>query len=239
MELNLPEIGWGGFIYYLVVLALVYLLLWLVPLPIRWLTEKGIQRRRWTNLARQVRTAYEPIALVLVAIALVFVHPVIHGLIVAGLVILGWGAIRNYVDGQLLRLTTPLQTGQEISLNGELGTVQEMYPLSLVLQTEAGSRIVPYRNLRDGGFTISRGARISGWQIFHLKPSTDSAAKQVYLRDRLFNCPYLSWSHQPEIQVVDGPEPGFILRLLLEDEGYQEDLRQLIGEWGYLIEEKP
>lgn len=234
----IPDITWGDFLYYVLLLALIYLLIFLAPLPVRWLTRPGLTRRRWTGKVRKIRIAYEPIALVLGLIALIFVSPVLHGLIVTGLVVLGWGAIRNYIDGQLLRLTTPLRPGQEITLENEYGTVQEMNPLSLVLQTEAGSRIIPYRVLRDGGFTISRGARISGVHEFLLVPESDETKKPDFLRNHLFNCPYLSWAQQPDIRTVEGETQRFHVRLLLEDETYATSMRQLVREWGYTIEEK-
>lgn len=239
MEYHLPEISWGGFLYYCFVLALIYALLWLAPLPVRWLTNPGMRRRWWLKLLLQIRTAYEPVALVLGVIALICVNPIIHGVLVLGLIILGWAAIRNYVDGQLLRLTTPLRTGQEITLQQQHGTVQAMHPTGIVLQTEEGSRMVPYRSLREDGFTISRGARISGWQEFTLNPTSDEAAEREYLRDRLFNCPYLNWGQQPEIRELRQPAAGFSVRLLLEDNTYHNDLYQLLGEWGYTIAEKP
>jgi len=239
MDYHFPVITWGGFLYYCLLLALLYALLWVAPLPIRWLTNPGIRRRRWLKLVLQIRTAYEPIALVLGVIALVCVNPIIHGVIVAGLIVLSWAAIRNYVDGQLLRLTTPLSRGQEITADQQHGTVQAMHPTGLVLQTEDGSRIVPYRNLRESGFTISRGARISGWQEFTLQPTTEAAAEREYLRDRLFNCPYLNWGQQPEIKALREPAEGFSVRLLLEDNSYHNDLYQLLAEWGYTIAEKP
>lgn len=235
----LPNLSWGDFVYYVIVLGLVYLLLWLVPLPIRWITQSGITRRRWQEFATKARTAYEPIALVLGLIALICVSPLLHGIIVLGLVVLGWGAIRNYIDGQLLRLTTPLRPGQEIETNGETGTVHEMHPLSMVLQTEKGSKVMPYRSLRESGFTISRGARISGVHEMMLRPKEDSPAEKLsYLRDHLFNCPFLNWGQQPDIRTLEGEENGFHLRLLLEDESYADGMRQLIREWGYTIEEK-
>ena len=237
MEFVLPDLSWANFFYYLLLLGLVYLALWLAPLPVRWLTQPGLRRRRWLRFVRQLRTAYEPIALVLAVIALVFVNPFLHGLVVVGLIVLGWGGIRNYIDGQLLRLTTPLARGQEIALNGETGTVRDMFPLTLVLQTEDGSRIVPYRNLRKEGFTISRGARISGWRDLLLTPDSDPAAELSYLRNHLFTCPYLNWAHEPQIRSRGAGEEGFAVRLLLEQDVYQDELLQLMREWGYAVSE--
>lgn len=234
----LPDLSWGEFIYYLALLGLIYLLIWFIPLPIRWVTKSGITRRYWQDLANKIRMAYEPIALVLALIALICVNPLLHGIIVLGLVVLGWRSIRNYVDGQMIRLTTPLRPGQEIELNGTSGTVQQMHPLSMVLQTEKGSRIVAYRQLREAGFTISRGARISGVHEYTLRLEDDIQKDESFLRDHLFNCPYLNWGQQPTIRAQDGEAGTFHLRLLLEDESYADSMRQLIREWGFTIEEK-
>lgn len=234
----IADIGWGDFVYYILILGVLYLLIWLAPLPVRWLTRPGITRRRWLEWIRKARVAYEPLALLLGSIALICVNPVLHGVVVGGLMVLSWRSIRNYIDGQILQLTTPLRPGQEIILQPDGGTVLEMHPLTLVLQTEAGNRIIPYRQLREDGFTISRGARISGVHEYVLLPESDPTKQPDYLRNRLFNCPYLSWTQQPAIRVLDGEEPRYHVRLLLEDEQYAAGLRQLIREWGYAIEEK-
>ena len=231
-----PEITWGQVVYYLFLLAAGYLLLWLAPLLVRWLTRPGRARRRWLEIARTVRTAYEPVAIILAIVVLVCVNPLLDGLILIALLVLGWSSIRNYIDGQVLRLSSALREGKEISVAGHTGAVHRMNALALVLRTEDGDRVIPYRTLRQEGFTLSRGARISGIHEYYLSPESEPAGDATRLRNLLFNCPYLNWRQRPEIRATDAGR--FHVRVMLQSERYADGFLQLVREWDYTIEEK-
>lgn len=236
MENLLTALPWQRFFYYLLLLGGVYLLLWAVPMFIRLLLRPGISRERWLQFMQDVRVIYQPVALVLVIILLIFVNPLPHALLVAGFVVLGWSPLRNFIGGRLLQATTHLSKGQEITIGEESGTIQSLEPLSLLLQTEEGTKVIPYRELQQQGFTIRRGSRISGMREFTLQPATDAAANYSFLRDRLFICPYLDWSTEPEITPVGKDAGGFRVRLLMEDEKYWPGMEALVKEWGYTLD---
>lgn len=237
MEALLAGLPWQRFFYYLFLLGGGYLILWLVPILIRVLRRSGLRRERWLRFAQDVRVIYLPVALVLAIILLVFVNPLPHALLVAGFVVLGWNPLRNFISGRLLEATTHLSQGQEITVGDQDGTIQSLEPLSLLLQTEEGTKVIPYRELQRTGFTIRRGARISGMREFFLQPVTEAAAEFSFLRDRLFICPYLDWATEPEIAPTGEASPRFRVRLLMEDEKYWPGMRQLVKEWGYALEE--
>ncbi|MEM6771816.1 MAG: hypothetical protein AAF597_14630, partial [Bacteroidota bacterium] len=193
MENLFTELPPNRFFYYLLLLGGIYLLLWVLPVVVRLVVRPGRSREWWLQFLRDVRVIYQPVALVLALILLVFVNPLPHALLVAGFVVLGWNPLRNFVGGRLLQATNHLSEGQEIMIGQVNGTIQALEPLNLLLQTEDGTHVIPYRELQKAGFTIRRGARISGMREFLLVPNTESAAKPAFLRDHLFICPYLDW----------------------------------------------
>lgn len=235
MDRFLTALPWQRFFYFLLLLGLGYLILWFIPMLVRLLVQPGRNRVRWLQFLEDVRVIYQPVALILAIILIVFVNPLPHGLLVAGFVVLGWGPLRNFVGGRLLQATSHLSKGQEITIGDESGTIQSLEPLSLLLQTDDGTRVIPYQELQQTGFTIRRGTRISGMREFSLQPVTDAAAEFSYLRDHLFICPYLDWGTEPEIVPADGETPGFRVRLLMEDEKYWPGMQALVKEWGYTL----
>ena len=236
MENLITALPLPRFFYYLLLLGGGYLFLWILPLFIRLLLRTGHIRDKGLQLAQDIRVVYQPIALVAAIILLVFINPLPHALLVAGFVVLGWSPLRNFVAGRLLRATTHLAEGQEISIGEESGTIQSLEQLNILLQTETGTRVIPYCQVQQLGFTIRRGARISPVREFTLQPTTEAAAEFTFLRDLLFICPYLDWGAEPEIVATGGDSPSFRVRLLLDDEKYWPGMKALMKEWGYSLE---
>ncbi|MFT7121542.1 MAG: hypothetical protein ACJAZ9_001721 [Neolewinella sp.] len=238
MESLAPSLNWGNFVKLAILLGIVHLVLRLLPLVIRAISLSDLAKKWWLKTISMLQVVYEPLALLVLAISLLFINPVLHSIVLGVILMLGWGPIRNFIAGRFLQATTELAIGQEINYRDIQGTIQSLNAFSLNLQTENGTRVVQYHQLQETGFTIQRGARISGFHEFVLHQEGDSPMSQEALSNYLFNCPYLDWSFEPEIKAVDIVQNGFQIRVLIEEESYLNNFKVLIGEWGYVIKEK-
>lgn len=178
---------------------------------------------------------YEPLAIILIASAFVLINPPFHGLMLALVLMLAFGHLRNYISGRLLLLNPLFAPGRRMSNGDTRGIITNIGRQGISLQTQQGVEVVRYAQLVNHGFTVDPGDEIGGY--FNLKISlTDKmlAAEPVqHFQDLLSSAPYLDRKHKPEISTHLIDDKSFQVKVLLQEENHLYELISLIREWGY------
>ncbi len=235
-QFNAP-IGWNALLRVGLVLLAAYLLLRLSPYLIRATVQDSARRRRLFTLVARIRVFFEPSALVVLGVMFVLANPLTHGLIVAVAALVLWIPGRNYLSGRFLRSTATLQVGKRLIYQEQSGTIQSLDFFGLQLRVDNGTRLVSYYNLVRQGFTIESGTQAGVILDLLLRPTEPEKTEEPLIdpEDRLFGCPYLDWSHRPEIRPSKAIPGGYEVRVLLLDETYAPAMTELAGEWGYEV----
>ncbi|MGB3548508.1 MAG: hypothetical protein WBA17_16160 [Saprospiraceae bacterium] len=237
MDQFISPIGWNGLFRTTLVLLAAYLLLRLSPWLIRAVTRDSARRRQLFTLVARIRVFFEPSAIVVLGVLFVLANPLTHGLIVAVAALVLWIPGRNYLSGRFLRSTARLQVGRRLSFQERSGTIQSLGAFGMQLRVDNGTRLISYYRLVKLGFTIESGTQTGVILDLFLRPVTDkdTDAAPIEPADRLFGCPYLDWSHRPEVTPSEEVTGGYEVRVLLLDDSYAPAMIELAREWGYQV----
>jgi hypothetical protein len=178
---------------------------------------------------------YEPLAVILIASAFVWINPPFHGFMLGLVLILAFGHLRNYISGRLLLLNPLLAPGRHMSNGSSKGIVTDIGRQGISLQTQDGVHFVRYAQLIGEGFTIDPGEEIGGY--FNLKiswqESLEAADPILHFQDLLASAPYIDRKFKPEINTHISGDKNFQIKVLFQEENHLYELLSLIREWGY------
>lgn len=223
------------FLLWFVFLVGLYFLLLLLAGLVERAPFLGNWQQRLDRLLQFVLNIYEPVAFIILAVVFVLLNPWVDGGIVAALVLLGYQPLKNYVSGRIFILTNEIKIGQRIEVKNHTGVIQKIERLGLILQSQEGMRFVNYSSLLSDGFVFLKGEKVGGLHQLQLRPKEEQQQKnhQRILNNRLFSCPYIDWSFQPEIVLVEDTAQRYDLKVLVREEQHLGHLMRLVREWGY------
>ncbi len=233
-ELLLNGIQWSLLLKSIAVLALIYLVIRSLPTLFRLFGIKGGRASVLNNTVEVIRTIFEILAVVIIVVLFVEVNPITNSLVVGVLVILAWSPIRNLLNGRFLHWSGELEVGQQLYFEKQESIIQSVGLFGLTLQTDRGTRIADYTQLRDQGFTLISGAHLSNFLELTVTPLRERTS-DIPLNQLMLNCPYLDWSHRPEVVPLEDTDSVLRLKVFLIDETYIPGLIQLINEWGFSV----
>ncbi len=179
--------------------------------------------------------AYEPLVILIVTSNFILIDPVLHGTLVAILLLAGFSHVRNYVSGRLVRLDPSIKVGERLKLQNTQGIITEKGRLGLHLRSSKGKHFINYSQLYSEGYLLLSGEEIGGFYQLNIRPR-DPEEKVDYARrlsDLLTTTPYLDWNHTPEIRANTNNETlSYQARFSVREEGHLRDLIALIEkEW--------
>lgn len=226
---------WIDFIGIFLLLLLVYFGLKVSKSLLERFNLLGAIQKSVNNSLHYVLLVYEPVAVLILAGVFVLVAPLINGLIVLFLLILGGGYFKNYISGQFISRDPSVAKGKRLSVNKMEGVIYDLERFGVQLQTERGLHFVSYSKMQTDGYTILGGDQVGG--IIHMKITADDSEKKInhkeYLMDLLFSTPYLDRIQKPILEVSEKNPNRFNARISLKEVSHLADLRLLLNELGY------
>ncbi|MFK7924707.1 MAG: hypothetical protein AB8H47_22305 [Bacteroidia bacterium] len=215
-------------------LLALYFLIQLLYRLTRRTTILGGAQARIKELFFALQLLFEPMALIVLSISFVFIHPLFCGSFVLLLFLVGFNQFRNYLGGKLVQLNHMLEAGRRLRFQNLNGIISDMGLLGLYMQTREGRHFVSYAQLLTQGYTIVSGTEIGGYyQLKIQNPEKETLIQNSDdLMDILTSLPYLDWNFKPEISEED---PGWYkVKLLVREELHLRELLSLIEERGLL-----
>jgi hypothetical protein len=188
--------------------------------------------KKWAHYTLLI---YEPLALILIASAFVLINPPFHGLMLAMVLLLAFGHVRNYISGRLLLLNPLFAPGRRMNSGLAKGIITNIGRQGVSLQTQEGIQFVRYAHLTNQGFTIDPGDEIGGYFNLKILPGTSLQTSDplLHFQDLLSTAPYLDRKYKPEFNIHLSNDGGFQVKVLLHEENHLYELLSLVKEWGY------
>lgn len=204
---------------------------------------KGL-RGRIKQVLHYILMVYEPVAVIVTGSLFVMWNPLLHGGILAVLMLVGFPHVKNFVSGRIARFNLAITPGVQLRTGEVKGIVAGLGNLGLQLKTNEGIFFITYSSLLANGYTLLSGEEVGGF--YHLRISTLSEENEgvpaaAPIMDLLAFTPYLDWNHKPEWIPASGGREHPEVRVLLREENHLYELIELMKEWGYhgrLIDEK-
>lgn len=229
--LFISRLSWVQWLFIAAGLLALYFLIKLVYRLIRRTTILGGAQAQIKELFFAIQLLYEPIAVIILFISLVFIHPLFCGSFVLLLFLVGFNQFRNYLGGKLVQLNHMLEAGRRLRFQKLTGIISDMGLLGLYMQTREGRHFVSYAQLLTQGYTIVSGTEVGGYYQLRIEnPEKETLVNNsIELMDLLTTFPYLDWSFKPEISEESG---RYKVKLLVKEELHLRELINLIQERG-------
>lgn len=179
---------------------------------------RGLNRRTWVvryfSLAKKGILAMAVLGLL---ITLVSINYLLHGSILVLCVLFGFGYIRNFISGMILRTNPLIQLGRRMKIDGFEGDLVKFFPFGLVLVDDKMERFINYLDIDRSGFeTVNRD---EGSLRNSLLLQSKFTLEEIL--DTVYNTPLVSLDSKPQLSATDSPDT-FLLRYTLE-EGVKEE----------------
>jgi hypothetical protein len=180
---------------------------------------------------------FEPLAVVLISTAFVLWNPIFGGLLSLLLLLLGFSHLRNYLAGRIMQVNLAIEEGKRMKFGDLSGIIGKIGRLGIFLQTAEGRHFVNYFRLINEGFSLVSEQEIGGfYQLSVQVPEREKPLPEPQsIIDLLTVTPYLDWNYKPEWSRVEGEEGRFLVKILMKEDGFLEELLALIREWGYQV----
>lgn len=231
----LNQFSWTGFLTLSIGLLGLYFILQAAYRLSQRTSILGRWQSRVIDRIRQTLLIYEPIALFLLVGAFILINPILHGILIAFLLLTGFSHLRNYISGRIILFETPNLRGKRMRTGGVEGIVAQAGRLGLQVETSEGLHSLYYSQIQANGYTLLAGEEIGG--VFQLyiesKGEEKSIKNPVHLLDQLATAPYVDWNHKPELLHTYIDKEGVQVRIWVQEESHLYDLLSLIQEWGY------
>lgn len=232
----LNQFSWTGFLTLSIGLLGLYFILQAAYRLSQRTSILGRWQGRVIDRIRQTLLIYEPIALFLLVGAFILINPILHGILVAFLLLTGFSHLRNYISGRIILFETPNLRGKRMRTGGVEGIVAQAGRLGLQVETSEGLHSLYYSQIQANGYTLLAGEEIGGvFQLYIERKGEEKKIKNpVHLLDQLATAPYVDWNHKPEMLHTYTEKEGVQVRVWVQEESHLYDLLSLIQEWGYL-----
>ncbi|MAT55468.1 MAG: hypothetical protein CMN32_13410 [Saprospirales bacterium] len=155
MDENLTHIfTWEQFTKLIVLLIVAY---WFFKL-----LKKGLEKipmfSEFKNIAltllHKFLTVFQPLAFIIALSVLVFINPLLHGVIMGLVLLFSFLHLKNYLSGRLVLLDGTITPEKKISYNDISGTITRCGHLGIQVLSNSGINHISYSNLLNKGYTI-------------------------------------------------------------------------------------
>lgn len=238
MEPIFPErLGWADLELLGLVLVAVYFLFQLLerfsgfaPLGIRGkaLLKQGVHA---------VLLLYEPLVVILLAITFLLINPILHGLVLGVIGLVGFTQLRNYLHGRLIQFDPAVQVGNQLRIRNISGMIARVSRLGIYLKTTQGLHFFNYSSVFARGYVLLAGDTIGG---YHQIPITvREEAKDDYvdvgqaLHDLLIVSPFVDWRFPPEVVMTRGDAKQFEIKINVREKHHLRHLVSMLEERGF------
>lgn len=187
------------------------------------------------RMLQKVRNIFEPIALLLISVAIVFINPVVNGAIFLLAIASLFPYIRQYLAGKVILQTTNFKVGRSIRIQNTEGVIERIYRTGFSLKRPDGERFINFAKIQAEGYTLISNMQSGGLFLFRISPKdpAQSATNKNWLNDLLVSSPYIDWSSKPDIQSDPKAPNQMEVKILLKQNGQSQDFLQLIQDLGY------
>lgn len=175
---------------------------------------------------------YEPLVVLSLGSIFILIHPLQHGIIVAGLLIISFSHLRHYLSGRLLQLDKYLAVGKQIQLDHKKGVISDIKRTGLYVQTAEGRHFLNYTDLYEKGYTLVTNDDIGGFYQLRIKTPENQSGVE-HLLDLLSTIPYLDWEYQPKIRPFESDDNDLKVQVSVKEERHLNEMMEALEEWGY------
>lgn len=205
-SLEISAFGLAGFLF--LGIALLALLRWLRQLLGQ--LRVGPSRRAALSGSMAVVEALVTVVFVLSAVPLVFsdhptYSPIVLSAIILGLVAVSWLAIRDFVDGMLLRAGRVCRVGDHIAIEGHQGRVAHLgYRVLTLVEADGAETLVPYGRIARGPIVRrpeTLGAARHAFDL-HLPEGLAPSEARDRIRELALGSHWASPTHSPEVSLA-------------------------------------
>jgi hypothetical protein len=193
--------------------------------------------RRWVGRALVL---FDLLAMAVLGLTFVFIHPLRHGLLTILIVLAGFSSLRNFINGRLLLLDKSIAGAEHIRIGKREGRIAKRGRFGIYLRTVDGLQHVPYTQVVEQGFALVSGGNMGSFRHFYLKPQEKSEAEPENLPYLLAYAPYLERERPVDLTPLE--DGSLSAKFILRQSRYLPDLIQLLNEAGWEVidsSEKP
>ena len=237
MQYFYRQFGWGDLLSIAVVLVLFYFaLIFLKRILSRIISAKKTYQTCNTGL-EYLLLIYEPLIVLIITSVFIFINPMLHGLLVALILLVCFIPIRNYFSGRLIQFTEAIHIGEKICTKNAEGVIAETGRFGLKLRSDKGMHFIGYSSLLSDGFMMLSGTEIGGFHQLKIVPKTleNNTNNGRQLKDLLYTAPYIDWNNSANTFTANSNASEFSANLLVRKDGHFQDLITLIEERGYIV----
>jgi len=178
---------------------------------------------------------YELLVIVVLGSIFVLINPILHGVIIGGIGIIGFQHLRNYLTGRLFQLDNHVAVGKQVKLQAQEGIISEIGRTGLYLQTTTGRHFIPYQEVYTHGYTLTNREEVGGFYQLRIETPEDKKGASRLL-DLMATVPYLDWNHQPKINADNEMQNVLRVQVSVKEEKHVRELMTALNEWGYQAE---
>jgi hypothetical protein len=188
-------------------------------------------RTRFIRWLGRALVLFDLLAVAILGLTFVFIHPVRHGMLTAVIVVAGFSSLRNFINGRLLLLDKSIAGADHIRVGKREGRIAKRGRFGLYLRTVEGLVHVPYTQVVETGFSLVSGGNMGSFRHLHLRPHEKNEGEPESLRHLLAYAPYLDRERPAELTPL--PDGSCSAKLILRQSRYLPDLILLLQEAGW------
>lgn len=226
------QLTWLNLLFAAIVLLGIYFLLRFAD---RRLTSASLSNPFFDSLKNTVHYGlliYELLVIVVLGSIFVLINPILHGVIIGGIGIIGFQHLRNYLTGRLFQLDNHVAVGKQVRLQTQEGIIAEIGRTGLYLQTTTGRHFIPYQEVYTHGYSLTNREEVGGFYQLKIETPEDKKGASQLL-DLMATVPYLDWNHQPKINADDEMQNVLRVQVSVKEEKHVRELMTALNEWGY------
>ncbi|RMG22588.1 MAG: hypothetical protein D6730_16160 [Bacteroidetes bacterium] len=229
------RVSWPGFFVALIAILLLYFFLKFLQKSLNQIQFRTKAGRRLQSGIYYLLLVYEPLAAIVLANLFILIHPLIHGLTLGVVFLLGFRHVRNYLTGKLMRLDKNFSLGNKLRSGPVNGIIAHVGRFGVYIQTREGRHFITYLHLMQQGYTFTPSDDVGGFYHLQLTPKQQfpHISHRVRLMDLLTTAPYLDWKYKPELITLPDHPDELQIKVLVKEEIHLSELIALMEEWGY------
>lgn len=229
-----PHFTWTFFLGTVVFLLLFYGILLFLERQAHQLPVTLKFKERLFNKLRSLLILYDLIFVVITTSIFMLLNPIWHGIIVLFLISITFPLMRNYMIGRFLCFDPEFQQGKRITVDQDTGVINKMNRLGIYVITNNGMKYINYMILQERGFSLLTDSLMQEYCDLNITAndrdhSNLSAEMLLY---KLMGVPYLDSEYRPTL-ITNNANTEFQIRVLIRKGDHQQELINLIKDWGY------
>ncbi|MCB9080846.1 MAG: hypothetical protein H6555_03940 [Lewinellaceae bacterium] len=182
---------------------------------------------------------YEPLVVILLAATFLLVNPVLHGIILGVLGLVGFTQLRNYLHGRLIQFDPAVRVGNRLRIKDVSGMIARVSRLGIYLKTTQGLHFFNYASVFDQGYVLLAGDTIGGYHqipVVVREEANEYADVRQALQDLLIVSPFVDWRFPPEVVMTSGDAKQFEIKINVREEYHLRHLATMLEEKGFSCE---